>query len=700
MAMWIERFLSMPELLAGSDVVIDRLDIPADWSVRDIRWVLASDTQALSATVDDIPLSIAAAKTGTLEHDLFLSTAADTIGTRLEMNDAGVSIHGAHTLMLTEWMPLASITGIMPEGVRVDAGAASVEFDASIPYDTGMSPDVDMTVVPTSSWRVIYGGGTDNVTVIVGASTDPFTINATFPEVSWDIIGQQVGLTVSSGDWQDVPVTMTDLHCRTGVHCSMVASVSMQDAALPIGTTAAFEWSSTLDIVVDEEETRLGVEPGASLLLQELSGDTAVVGVLEAQFVSAAELTATEGGWLLAADSIDGRVERLAVTEDSTASAALFIENLSASIASGRLAVSTGVYAPSSTIAIPDMTVAAPGFRGTVSMEDSVVAATLETVGLHGDATIEAEHDTDTGIGRMSLGGASISFGARTLAERFSPWMYDWSASDGTTNLSFDANWDAPAETLAVTSVVQFEDLAGFYGDIAFTGFATTLDAVYASETGISIAPAELSLALLDIGLPVENISARYRLDADALAVDVEALRMEAFGGVIRADPFSYRTAAERNNLVLNAEGIYLAELMSMQEFEAVNVAGTISATLPVTIAGDRVIVEGGTLTGEAPGGRIRYNSGSSADPAAGGGIALATSALSNFEFDTLSSAVDYGTDGDLKLQMKLTGRNPDLESQRPVVLNLGVESNIPQLLKSLQAARAVEEIIKKRAEQ
>ncbi len=73
------------------------------------------------------------------------------------------------------------------------------------------------------------------------------------------------------------------------------------------------------------------------------------------------------------------------------------------------------------------------------------------------------------------------------------------------------------------------------------------------------------------------------------------------------------------------------------------------------------------------------------------------TQALSNFQYETLTASVDYSKDGDLKLQMQLTGRNPDMESNRPIVLNLGVENNIPQMLKSLQAARAVEEILERR---
>ena len=50
-------------------------------------------------------------------------------------------------------------------------------------------------------------------------------------------------------------------------------------------------------------------------------------------------------------------------------------------------------------------------------------------------------------------------------------------------------------------------------------------------------------------------------------------------------------------------------------------------------------------------------------------------------------------------LQMRIAGRNPDMEGNRPVVLNLGVENNIPKMLRSLQAARAVEDILEKRIE-
>ena len=113
-----------------------------------------------------------------------------------------------------------------------------------------------------------------------------------------------------------------------------------------------------------------------------------------------------------------------------------------------------------------------------------------------------------------------------------------------------------------------------------------------------------------------------------------------------------------------------------------------------MTINGDAVTIVGGKLTGEAPGGVIRYRPTVEPDESDDSSIGLVTRALSNFEYESLTSDVNYSKNGDLNLKMQLIGRNPDLDETRPVVLNLGVEINVPQMLKSLQAARAVEDIL------
>jgi len=94
-------------------------------------------------------------------------------------------------------------------------------------------------------------------------------------------------------------------------------------------------------------------------------------------------------------------------------------------------------------------------------------------------------------------------------------------------------------------SSLRLKDLAGYYGETAFTGLSTSLEADYGSGKGFTVQPSSITVDLIETGLPIENISASYTLYPNEMAFDMADLRMEAFGGVIRADPFSFRTASK-----------------------------------------------------------------------------------------------------------------------------------------------------------
>jgi hypothetical protein len=138
----------------------------------------------------------------------------------------------------------------------------------------------------------------------------------------------------------------------------------------------------------------------------------------------------------------------------------------------------------------------------------------------------------------------------------------------------------------------------------------TSVDAEIDTVAGITVQPSTIEVALVEMGLPV---------------VDVENLRMSAFGGTVWADPFSFSTASESNNLLIHAESIDLAEILSIREFEAIEISGSIGAELPVTIEGKTLTVSGGILTGDAPGGVIRYLPGIESDETDVSGIGYAT---------------------------------------------------------------------------
>jgi hypothetical protein len=154
---------------------------------------------------------------------------------------------------------------------------------------------------------------------------------------------------------------------------------------------------------------------------------------------------------------------------------------------------------------------------------------------------------------------------------------------------------------------------------------------------------------------------------------------------------------AETNDIILRPKSIQLQFIIDLVEFEDIELKGSISGVLPVTITDKSLTITDGRLESDPPGGVIRYRPGTGEGAAlSDSGLGLVTQALSNFQFESLTADVNYLENGDLKLQMQLTGMNPDLDDKQPVILNLGVENNIPQLLRSLQATRSVMEILEK----
>jgi hypothetical protein len=211
------------------------------------------------------------------------------------------------------------------------------------------------------------------------------------------------------------------------------------------------------------------------------------------------------------------------------------------------------------------------------------------------------------------------------------------------------------------------------------------------------IGPVSASAALVDVGLPLSDLTGQLTWDMAGPGIDVESLVAGLLGGRIRAAPFRVSIDPITAEIELSVESVQPGLIPELAEFEAVEVTGKLSGRIPVRIDDQTITVEAGRLDSEPPGGVIRYRSGSPPDAGAGG-LALAQRALSNLQYESLASEVSYTEKGDLILKMRLKGINPDMDPLQPVILNLSVENNIPELLKSLQATRDIQDIIERRS--
>ena len=312
----------------------------------------------------------------------------------------------------------------------------------------------------------------------------------------------------------------------------------------------------------------------------------------------------------------------------------------------------------------------------------------------------ELSHDLVAGHGNLSLDSATIEFDKLNLSSVFADWPYDFDIEAGRGETQSDINWTSTDEGIAYegSATVTAEALAGRYADIGFVGFSGRLDIELDSETGFSLKPARFDVALVDIGFPVENIGGTATPYTHESVIAVGALSMSVLGGTVTADPFRYGLHAESNQLTLRASAIQLPLMAGLADLEAVTISGSVSGEIPVTIRGNKVVIDGGHLENDPPGGVIQYRGTAAAGVVDDRSqLGIVTRTLRNFEFDSLTSAVDYSQDGDLVLTMRLKGINPDVDPTQPVILNLNVENNVPQMLRSLQATRSIEDVLEKR---
>ncbi len=706
LALLIDQFLSLPDILGDIDVSVGELAVPPYPAIRDLNATLRKNEQRLGVVVDGIAMLATITPSDDGSHALVFSLPQESPGAQTHAIDGrllhsvqGISLGGQSKLDLPAWQALAQLAGIVPQEIVIQSGTADLQFMLEIPYDTSQSASVSVELEPSPPIQLVYTNDTAAPTTIKLRSGSTVFAAASFPEIDWSLRQQNSSLIVSYDDWTEIPVQVTDLSCKAGPQCSLRSSVALKARALPVAKVGQLAWSSAETVVFLDDSLRIDLQAGGTFEASDVLVSDTRIRKVSAQLSAGATLELLDSGWRLAADSVDASVENMSVSDAITVSMPLYLENLSASALDEVLYLKTGLYVPKSTATLESGTAKLPGFKGALTYANDSIVAELATLGLHQNGSIALRHNLNTGKGQVDLAGAGVSFAAQGLSTRLTPWPYDWDVTAGLLFPDANASWTSTDSETQLTghAVLRAEGLAGRYTDIAFVNLSTGIEASYDSTAGLSVNPASLTVGLLDTGVALENISADLTIHPKEMAVDVAGLHMSAFGGTIQADPFSFRTAATTNTVTMNAEAIRLDRLLTLEEFSAVKVSGTVGATLPITIEGDSITISNGKLFGEPPGGVIRYQPEAATGATDASSIGFVTRALGNFEYKTLTSDIEYNADGDLKLQLQLTGKSPAVDENRPIVLNLGVENNVPQMLKSLRAARSVEEILEKR---
>ncbi len=344
----------------------------------------------------------------------------------------------------------------------------------------------------------------------------------------------------------------------------------------------------------------------------------------------------------------------------------------------------------------------AVAIQGDIALADQTVSfnGQLQSADRKPLLTISAEHqlDTERGKGRLLADRIAFDPADNHLSQYFAYWPFDWDIFEGSVTLDMDVQWRRGDQGMEFNGELnqQLQDLAGVYQDIGFIGldgdFAARFDS---SGQLLTTRPATLSLDSLDVGVPIEAITARFGLDTAQQQLTLESVEARLFGGRVWTRDAVYRVDNAHNSIDIGIDNLQLAQLLALAGYDAIEGTGRISGLLPLDVTAEGVTMARGMLAAKAPGGVFRYRAEvlASTNPA----MAQVIKALRNYHFTVFQVEADYMENGDLVLDMVLRGANPDYQGGRPIHLNLNVTDNIPTLLKSLQSGRTIADAISRK---
>lgn len=144
-------------------------------------------------------------------------------------------------------------------------------------------------------------------------------------------------------------------------------------------------------------------------------------------------------------------------------------------------------------------------------------------------------------------------------------------------------------------------------------------------------------------------------------------------------------------NVQLNS--IDLEQVLALDKKQGIVVTGKISGELPITYDGEKYIIEEGELHNISNGLiQVMDNPAVAELKASNAQLQLAFDALQNLHYHQLSSAVSMADDGYMQLDTVIKGRNPDIDND--VNLNLNLSYDLLGLLESLSITQRFEESI------
>jgi len=197
-------------------------------------------------------------------------------------------------------------------------------------------------------------------------------------------------------------------------------------------------------------------------------------------------------------------------------------------------------------------------------------------------------------------------------------------------------------------------------------------------------ASSNLTIAKIETATAIEQFSASASIDISQGSIKLLAdrIRGNVLGGRFDIPQVQWPFRKDLPVKVALTK-IDLEKLLELDQKQGIVVTGRVSGLLPIHYDGDNFIIDGGSLKNVGDGLIQVYNNPAVEElKASSTELKLAFSALENLHYHHLSSKVSMADDGYMLLDTAIKGRNPDLDND--VNLNLNLSYDLLGLIESL----------------
>jgi hypothetical protein len=209
--------------------------------------------------------------------------------------------------------------------------------------------------------------------------------------------------------------------------------------------------------------------------------------------------------------------------------------------------------------------------------------------------------------------------------------------------------------------------------------------------TTVPTAAENLTIDLIETPTPISKLSINTNWTFNkSFQLSVNKLKANVLGGSFSI-PKIHWPFEHGHSVNVQLKSIDLEQVLALDKKQGIVVTGNISGQLPVSFDGDKYIIEAGELYNINNGLiQVTDNPAVAELKASNSQLQLAFDALQNLHYHQLSSAVSMADDGYMLLETVIKGRNPDIDND--VNLNLNLSYDLLGLLESLSITQRFEE--------